>query len=75
MGSSGSHLKHLADGAGAAAVAAASGGDDVGDLGNLFDDSGGGGFAEQAHVAFDHQRRSLEAQLERVGVNLIDLAM
>ena len=46
-------------------------------LGALF--SGGGedapGFADQFHMAFEHQNTSLMAQLERVGVALIDLSI
>ena len=46
-------------------------------LGSLFgaDGAEAPGFADQFHMAFEHQNRSLMAQLERVGVELIDLSV
>ena len=46
-------------------------------LGYLFEDdpNDDAGFADQFHVAFQQQNRTLMAQLERVGVALIDLSI
>ena len=43
--------------------------------GSLFHEDDTSGFADQFHVAFQQQNRTLTAQLERVGVALIDLSI
>jgi hypothetical protein len=44
-------------------------------LDSLFQEQDAPGFADQFHMAFEHQNASLMAQLERVGVALIDLSI
>ena len=60
-----------------ASKASAEDGDGKGSLGSLFEDdpNNAAGFADQFHVAFQQQNRTLMAQLERVGVALIDLSI
>ncbi len=44
-------------------------------MASLFEEDSNSGFADQFHAAFQQQNQTLMAQLERVGVALIDLSI
>jgi len=77
----GSELKRMRDmevsESKATAAAAGGSGGGSGAMGSLFEEPAqtGSGFADQFHVAFQLQYQSLQTQLQRVGVTLIDLSM